>query len=53
MSLRGGSGDFFVSDPPPSPQTPLPTPFKGAEEGEAFGPAFLGLINRIRDWGWG
>jgi hypothetical protein len=26
--LRGGLGDFFVSGPPPSPQTPLPTPFK-------------------------
>jgi len=31
--LRGGSGDIFrifVSGPPPSPQTPLPTPFKGS-----------------------
>ena len=27
--LRGGPGDVFVSGPPPSPQTPLPSPCKG------------------------
>jgi hypothetical protein len=43
MVFLWGEGQGAVA-PPPSPQTPLPTPFMGAEEDKALGLAFFGFI---------
>ncbi len=37
----------------PSPQAPLPVPFKLAGEVGAKGPDFPGLNLNLRNWGWG
>jgi hypothetical protein len=37
-NLRGGPGDFFVSGPSASPQTPLPTPCKRGRESRGLRP---------------